>query len=120
MVEIKNLTKHEDDRGYLCELLRKDDKLFDGEFGQVLVSVLKKGVRKGLHLHRKQTDYTTCIKGRINYYVEGMMVTMTPDNLILIKVPPGEWHGYEALEDSILIHIMDKTYDPTDTEVKEW
>lgn len=34
-IETKPLKVYLDDRGYLFEALRKDDKLFDGVFGQV-------------------------------------------------------------------------------------
>ena len=41
-------------------------------------------------------------------------------NPILIKVPPGIWHGYKAIEgDAVLIHVMNTTYNPKDTEEKD-
>ncbi|MDP1695949.1 MAG: methyltransferase domain-containing protein [archaeon] len=129
--EIKPLKIFANDQGYLFETLRADDKIFEGKFGQVLVSEVYPGVIKGLHLHRKQTDYTTCIKGNIKYIlakeVDGKVQIKTliigEKNPILIKTPPGLWHGYSPLanEKATILHLMDVTFDPKDddTERKE-
>jgi dTDP-4-dehydrorhamnose 3,5-epimerase len=123
-VEIKVLKIHEDERGYLFEGLRADDKLFGGKFGQTLISHVNKDVTKGLHLHHKQTDYTLCAKGKALYVAtDGKGVKqfiLDGKNPVLIKVPPGIWHGYKAIDgDALLIHVMDETFDPDDTEAKD-
>jgi len=123
-IKLKKLVIHKDDRGYLFEGLRKDDKLFDGVFGQCLISVVYPNVIKGLHKHTKQTDYTLCAKGRLLYIAaDGKRVKkflLDSNDPILIKVPPGIWHGYKALdEEVIVVHIMDTTYDPNDTDSKD-
>ena len=131
-IEIKELKIFANDQGYLFETVKRDDKIFDGEFGQVLVSVLYPGVIKGLHRHKFQTDYTTCIKGNIKYCVakenkDGAVEIKTyvigEKSPILIKVPPGIWHGYSPLgnKEAIVLHLMDKTYDPKndDTERRD-
>lgn len=126
-IQIKKLNVFANDQGYLFETLRADDKIFDGKFGQVLVSAVYPGIIKGLHLHKKQTDYTTCIKGNIKY----IAIKINPDktikintfvvgekNQILIKCPPGIWHGYTPLsnQEAIVFHLMDKVYDPADPD----
>ena len=97
-MEIKKL-KYFDlgEEGGLFEALRSDDALFDGKFGQNLVSIVKPGIIKGLHLHHKQTEYTTCIKGDILYVaitddlkqpaIEKFLIGR--NNRLLIKTPPG-------------------------------
>jgi len=123
-VKIKKLVIHEDDRGYLFEGLRADDALFEGEFGQCLISIVHNGVIKGFHKHKKQVDYTLCAKGKAIYAVsdgkEIKKFLLDGKNPILIKVPPGIWHGYKAIEgDAVLIHVMNTTYNPKDTEEKD-
>jgi len=120
-VEFKQLKIHSDDRGDLFEGLREDDPIFGGKFGQVLISVIKPGVVKGWHMHKKQTDYTLCAKGNILYGVSDGKKTETfvigDKNPVMVKVTPGLWHGYKALGgEAILVHVMDTTYDPEDTE----
>lgn len=130
-VEIKKLKIHADDRGYLFEGLRSDDAIFDGKFGQSLVSVLYPGVVKAWHKHEKQTDYTLCALGDVKYCVaeelEGGKAKVETfflgeRSLNLIKVPPGLWHGYTALgnQRAILFHIMDVTFDSEDTQSKDY
>jgi len=61
-VRIKELRLIPDERGYLMEMLRADDGIFD-KFGQVYLSVGYPGVVKGWHYHKVQTDYFTIVKG---------------------------------------------------------
>ena len=123
-VKIKRLVIHEDDRGYLFEGLRADDNIFEGKFGQCLISIVHNGIIKGFHKHKKQVDYTLCAKGKAIYAVsdgkEIKKFLLDGQNPILIKVPPGIWHGYKAVEgDAVLVHIMNTTYNPEDTEEKD-
>ena len=131
-IKIKKLNVFANDQGYLFETLRNDDEMFDNKFGQVLVSEVYPGIIKGLHLHKKQTDYTTCIKGNLKYVAiklnnDGTFIinTFTPGekNPILIKCPPGIWHGYTPLSNqpATVLHLMDVAYNPEypDTERKD-
>ncbi len=61
-VEIKQLTRHMDDRGYLMEILRDDDEMFI-EFGQVYVSAVFPGIVKAWHCHEHQTDSFCVVRG---------------------------------------------------------
>ncbi len=128
-VEIKELKVFLDDRGYLFEGLRKDDKLFDGEYGQCLISIVFPGAVKGWHRHKKQIDYTICIKGNVKYCVveekgnkEVKTFYLGENNPILIKVPPGIWHGYTPIgnKEAVLLTITNITYDLNDTEKKDF
>ncbi|HLD06462.1 MAG TPA: dTDP-4-dehydrorhamnose 3,5-epimerase family protein [Candidatus Nanoarchaeia archaeon] len=123
-VQAKRLIVHADGRGYLFEGLRADDGLFGGRYGQCLISVLHDGVIKGLHLHRKQTDFTLCAKGRVLYVAtDGTKVRkflLDGAAPVLLKIPPGVWHGYQAIGgEALLVHIMDMAYDPADTEARD-
>ncbi len=126
-VESKKLKIFASDQGYLFETVRADDKFFDGEFGQVLVSIVYPGVIKGLHRHHKQTDYTSCIKGNIKYVVakENTDKSITiksfiigESNPIVVKSPPGVWHGYMPLgnEKASVVHLISKPYNPQDPD----
>ncbi len=131
-IKTKLLKIFANEQGHLFETVRADDSLYDGKFGQTLVSVLYPGVIKGLHKHKEQTDYTTCISGEIKYVVvkekeNGEFAIKTfiigRENPILIKTPPGFWHGYMPLKgkEAIVLHMMDKTFDVNndDTERRD-
>lgn len=129
-IEIKNLKLIRlGKEGGICEVLRSDDLLFAGKFGQNLISFVNPRIIKGMHLHHHQTEYTTCIKGNILY----VAITGGPTNpqiekfiigeknRILIKTPPETWHGYKVLgrKEAIVLYAMDKPYNSKDTDTEE-
>ena len=61
-VKTKNLKVVPDERGWLMEILRNDDEIFQS-FGQVYLTTAYPDVVKAWHYHKKQTDNFTCIKG---------------------------------------------------------
>lgn len=130
-IETKKLNIFANDQGYLYETIRADDKIFDGEFGQILVSTVYPGIIKGLHRHHKQTDYTTCVKGNLKYVAvkensqgshEIQTFVIGESNPVLVKTPPGVWHGYTPVgnKTAIVLHLISRAYDPNnpDTERK--
>ncbi len=106
-VEIKKLKKIVDERGFLMEMLRYDDKIFE-RFGQAYISACLPGVAKAWHYHKKQTDNLVIILGnakvvlydnRKNSKTKGDLneFIMGEKNLILLKVPPLIIHGFSPI-----------------------
>jgi dTDP-4-dehydrorhamnose 3,5-epimerase len=108
-IEIKELKKNVDERGFLCEMLRKDWSIFN-EFTMTYMSVTYSGVVRAWHRHpkTKQLDIFCVVfgmakvvvydqregsptKGLINEFVLG------EDNMILLKIPGECWHGFKAI-----------------------
>jgi dTDP-4-dehydrorhamnose 3,5-epimerase len=123
-VEIKQLTKHADERGALMELLRCDDAIFR-KFGQAYVSLNYPGVVRGWHYHKKQDDHIAVVKGMAKLALydarEGSPSQGEVDefflgeqNNILVKIPMGVMHGYKTVgvEPSLLINFPTEPYDP--------
>ncbi len=121
-VEIKQLAKHADERGYLMELLRSDDPIFT-RFGQCYVSMNYPGVVRAWHYHKKQDDHFIVVKGmcRVGLYDmrEGSPTrgevndfSLGDHNNILLKIPVGVVHGYKTLgvEPSLLINFPTEVY----------
>ena len=63
-VKTKNLRVIPDERGWLMEILRCDEDLYE-KFGQVYISTACPEVVKAWHLHRKQKDNFTCLNGMV-------------------------------------------------------
>lgn len=117
------LVRHCDDRGYLVEILRRDDPHYVG-FGQVYVSYLRRGVIKAWHKHAKQTDNFFVVAGtsKIGLYDDredsptkgkAMQVILgeTGENALLC-IPPHVWHGQMSLsEHTYLINLPSEPYD---------
>lgn len=121
-VEIKQLTKHADERGYLMELLRCDDAIFQ-KFGQAYVSLNYPGVVRGWHYHKKQDDHLAVVKGmaRVALYdaregspTQGQVEEffLGEQNNILLKIPVGVMHGYKTVgaEPSLLVNFPSEPY----------
>jgi len=124
-VEIRKLEKHVDERGMLCEIMRKDWSIFK-EFAMTYISITYPGIVKAWHRHSrtKQEDFFCVIqgmakvvvydsredsptKGLINEFVIG------EDNLVLLKIPGECWHGFKAVGTklAVLINFPTKLYD---------
>ena len=105
-VKIKNLKVIKDQRGWLMEILRCDDEIFE-KFGQVYITTAYPGVVKAWHFHKKQTDNFTCVYGKMRVVLydaredsptkgEIMEFILDENNRILISVPPEVYHGFKA------------------------
>jgi len=72
------------------------------------------------HKHNIQTDYWVCIKGSFKVglatYEDGVKFEYLSDrNPQVLKIPPGIYHGYKALESgSILMYYLTEKYNPND------
>ena len=122
-LQIKELRRHADERGYLMEILRRDDPIFGG-FGQVYVSLNYPGVVRAWHYHKKQNDFFCTVKGMAKVVLydgregsptkgEVQEFFLGEQNPILLKVPPGVLHGYKTVGDepSLLLNFPDQLYD---------
>lgn len=112
-VKVKNLKLIPDERGFLMEILRCDDHIFE-RFGQVYITGCKRGLAKAWHYHREQSDHFVCVLGKalVVLYdmredsptfkeVQEFILEAPPceeNEPLLIKIPPLIVHGFTALE----------------------
>ena len=122
-IPVKELRIIPDERGFLMEILRSDDKLFQ-KFGQVYVSVIYPGVVKGWHYHKIQTDYIAVIRGMAKLVLYdtredsptcGVVQEMFIGELNpkLVKIPPLVLHGMKGVGDkeAYFINCPTELYD---------
>ena len=127
-VEIKQLARHADERGFLMELLRSDDSIFT-KFGQCYVSMNYPGVIRAWHWHKKQDDFFVVVKGmiRVGLYDlregsptqgEAAEFYLGDNNSIMLKIPVGVVHGYKTVgtEPSLLINFPSEVYNPQEPD----
>ena len=125
---IKKLNIISDERGFLMEILKSNDDIYD-KFGQVYITCCIPGYVKAWHYHKIKTDYFTCINGiaRVVVYdnreessTKGKLKEYILDinNPMLVKIPPGCYHGFEAIgkNNANIISITSEPYDPSDTD----
>ena len=122
-VQVKSLRVIPDERGWLMEVLRRDDQGLFSQFGQVYVSATYPGVVKAWHYHRHQTDNFACVAGMIKLVlVDTRADSPTRDavnefylgmqNPLLVQVPAGVYHGWKCIsvEPSIVVNVPDEPY----------
>lgn len=122
-VHFKQLKVNADERGYLMEILREDDEIFE-RFGQVYVSLNYPGVVRAWHYHKLQNDFFAVVKGMIKVALydarddsptRGVVqeVFLGERNNVVLKIPVGVLHGYKTIgyEPSLLLNFPTKTYD---------
>ncbi|MHB0869720.1 MAG: dTDP-4-dehydrorhamnose 3,5-epimerase family protein [Chloroflexota bacterium] len=122
-VATKPLRVIPDERGFLMEMLRSDDELFE-RFGQAYITAVYPGVVKGWHYHRKQTDHFVCVKGiaKVVLYdqregspTRGQLQEffIGERNPMLLKIPPLVMHGFKGVgtEMAMIINFPTELYD---------
>jgi len=124
-VEIRKLQEHVDERGKLCEVLRKDWDLFKG-FAMAYFSVTYPGFVRGWHCHprTKQKDNFCVLQGMAKVVVfdqrkgsstQGLIneFVIGEGNMVLLKVPGECWHGFKAVgtKPVVLINFPTELYD---------
>lgn len=127
-VETKKLRVVPDERGWLMEILRCDEEIFE-KFGQVYLTTAYPGVVKAWHYHKKQTDNFTCVHGMMKValydaredsstYKEINEFFIGERNPLLIKVPPLVYHGFKAIgtETAYFISIPTHPYNYKDPD----
>ena len=127
-VKFKPLAAHDDQRGWLAELVRRDDPDFV-RFGQVYLSVTFPEVVKAWHLHRKQYDLVACVQGTILLVVHDTR----PDSptrgqtdefylgtrrLGRVRIPPGLHHGWKCVstEEAMVVSLVSELYDAAEPD----
>ena len=130
---VVELATHEDDRGYLIEIARRDDDPAPHglihRFGQVyLVGDPVRGTIRAFHKHAKLWDWFFISHGSAKFvlkddrpdspsYGEEMTVIASGRKPRLVAVPPGVYHGWMSLEDDTqMVSTGSHTYNSQDPD----
>ena len=128
-VEMKQITNVLTDDGTLTEIYRKDWQLDDLPVEQVFQKIMSPGGISAWHAHNKATDRLFCGYGRIKVVLydarkqsptEGQLSVhrLALERPALLVIPPGVWHGVQAVSDTpaIVINAVDVAYDYEDPD----
>jgi dTDP-4-dehydrorhamnose 3,5-epimerase len=123
-VQTKPLRPIHDERGWLMEILRRDETDLLPTFGQVYVSATYHGVVKAWHYHKHQVDNFACVAGMVKLVlVDTRDASPTRDqvneffigalNPVLVQVPNLVYHGWKCIsqEPSLVVNIPSEPYD---------
>ncbi|MDI6800257.1 MAG: dTDP-4-dehydrorhamnose 3,5-epimerase family protein [Actinomycetota bacterium] len=123
-----------DERGFLMEMLRSDDAVFE-KFGQAYMTGAVRGMAKAWHYHKVQTDNFVCVFGRalvvlcdmrqgsptyneVNEFIlespslSNGKTTAGGSGPNLLQIPPYILHGFTAYnsEEARIINIPTMLY----------
>jgi dTDP-4-dehydrorhamnose 3,5-epimerase len=129
-VKVQPLALYPDDRGYFMEVQRLGRGLaaeFPPQRTQVSAAMNYAGSIKAFHYHLHQTDCWTPVKGHLQVALVDLRLlseTFGQRNTLYvgplrpwqILIPPGVGHGYKVIgrEDSLLVYMTDRFYNPQD------
>jgi dTDP-4-dehydrorhamnose 3,5-epimerase-like enzyme len=122
-VEIKELRVHQDDRGWVMEILRSEH-VGTKPFGQIYVTTAHPGISKGNHYHERKTEWFCVLKGRGRLVLESIRthnrreIPMEEGDFKTVRIPPGVAHGLLNTGDEMLylLAYIDEAYDPEDPD----
>lgn len=127
-VIVKTLKLLPNARGRLMEVQRKDDDEFIG-FAQCYITETFPGIVKAWYRHQRQIDQIAVVSGLLKLalydsreesptYQEVMEIILGELAPKLVQIPPGIWHGFQAIgpQSAFLIHLNSEMFDPEDTD----
>ncbi len=111
---VLNGTKHQDQRGYLRELVI--EKLIKKKFKFQITSLSKKNVLRGLHyqIKKPQGKLISVIKGEIfdvavdlrknsKTFGKHFSIRLSEKNCTSVFIPPGFAHGFQSLKEENIV-----------------
>jgi len=117
-----------DERGKVMHMLRCDEEIFQ-KFGEIYFSCVHPGVIKGWHIHKRMTLNYAVPYGKIEFVLyddrfdsptkgELQKILLSPDNYMLVTVPPMVWNGFKGLgnEMTIVANCATLPHDPEEIE----
>lgn len=132
-VSLKQVTVHNDERGSFSEVFRSEwvpGRNYGNEI-QLNLSRSRKGALRGLHYHKKQSDWWIPVHGRFQAVLADlretsrtfgntMVFNLSSDDSVCVLIPPGVAHGFLALTDASLLYAVDCYYDGSDEQGVAW
>lgn len=132
-IKIKPINRFPDERGFFCEVMRKDwtDLFGQDSIAQTNLSFTYPNIIRAWHRHIKgQIDYFLAVKGAIKICAfddqtgELDEVISSGLSLQLVRMPGNYWHGFKAVGDepAMLVYFTTNLYNYSapDEERRAW
>ena len=133
-IKIFEIKKYIDERGFFCEIFRKDwvkEILGEDEIVQANLSVSYPGMIRAWHRHNKgQKDYFVVLQGSIKICAyddasqELNEIISSSEKLQVVRMPGYYWHGFKNIghKECIVIYFVNRLYDynTPDEERRPW
>ena len=123
-VEVRSLETKSDERGWVTEIIRKEELIRTKEFGQIMITAAHPGYVKGNHYHTRKCEWYCVVKGEARLVLLDMRtgeqeeLALSESKLTLVRIPPQVSHAIENVGKEmmqVLIYI-DEPYDQKDPD----
>lgn len=116
--KVKELEIHSDERGWLVEMLKRNE--LKKEIKQINVATIKPGGIRGNHYHLKRTEWFLIIRGKAEFYLadlkteEKVCFKISPNKATVITVFPKIAHAVKNSGKGIayLVEAQNTIYNP--------
>lgn len=123
-IEVRDLEKKSDERGWLIEVLSKDLVDESGEFGHLHVTVAYPGKVRGNHYHNRKLEWF-CVPGGQGLLLLKDLKTGKEEEILMgenalktVKITPGIVHAIKNIgtQDMVLIVYANEKFNPADPD----
>ena len=100
-IEVTTLDVKKDERGWLTEVIRKEELVRSKEFGQFMVTTAYPGYVKGNHYHTRKYEWYCVLKGEAKLVLldsnsgEREELLLNEHQLKTVRIPPHVSHAIE-------------------------
>ena len=124
-VKIKRLKLHQDERGLVAEILRREELGEKKSFGQIYLTTANPGFVKGNHYHQRKTEWFTVVKGEGKLFLEDLesgekeeILMNEKENFLVVEVSPQVAHAIKNTGKEVLylLAYIDEPYNPDDPD----
>lgn len=123
-VEVTTLDVKKDERGWLTEVIRKEELVRKKEFGQFMVTTAYPGYVKGNHYHTRKYEWYCVLKGEAKLVLldsnsgEREELLLNEHQLKTVRIPPHVSHAIEntGTEMMYLLVYTDESYIEEDAD----
>ena len=118
-VEVVQLNKQNDDRGWLLKIIMREQMAGDAPFGEFYVTSIEPGAVRGQHYHNHCTEWFCVLTGQAKLVLvdlatgERQVIAMGDDSMLRVKIPPMIAHGIQNVGKELLYLLVyaDQPYD---------
>ena len=119
---VKQLNVKKDERGWLAEIVTKED--VPNPFGLILVTTAYPGKTKGNHYHKRKSEWYCVVQGNGLLAITDLAskkkteIRIGKNNMALVKIPPNYLHSITNIgqEEMILISYVDESFNEKDPD----
>ncbi|KPJ61751.1 MAG: hypothetical protein AMJ42_00960 [Deltaproteobacteria bacterium DG_8] len=123
-VKVSTLNMKKDERGWVAEIIRKEELVRNKEFGQFMVTTAYPGYVKGNHYHTRKFEWFCVLKGEArlvlvdNHSGEREELMLNEEHIKTIRIPPHISHAIENVGAEMMYVLIytDEPYDEEDSD----